>query len=491
MRPEGQGRRAGIAAEGRGGDSRYKQELSRSISVLGNIVVTLSGTTPAASVFVIAPVALFIAGSGSFLAFVLAAVVGLLMAFCWAELGNSYPIAGGDYALVWHSFKGRTSPLAGPLSFITFALYVDFMAFIPATIALGAGTYFGVVANVDPRYVGAVIMVIAAAFATRKIRFNTVVTSIFLGIELAALLILTVLGLSHARNWGSLVHPVVAGGHGLTPVAFSVTAAAAAIAIFSYAGYQSAVNYSEETKDPRRNVARAILWALAITVAAELIPFTAVIVGAPSLAKLTSSAVPFQYFIEATSNSVVYDVVSIGIVLAILNAVIAQVLGFGRILYSSGRDRAWPGPVSLWVAAVHPRFRSPWVATVLLGVVGVVMCLTVSLTTLANLTGASLVADYALIAVAAIAARLTRATAHASYKMPLWPLPPLLALASLGYVFTQQTRLLIEVTLITMGIGLVYWAMVILPQRGRAWNLREAPVDEPAASSVENARPAR
>lgn len=180
---------------------------------------------------------------------------------CWAELGNSYPIAGGDYALVWHSFKGRSSPLAGPLSFVTFALYVDFMAFIPATIALSAGTYFGVVANVDPRYVGAVILVIAAALATREIRFNTVVTSIFLGIELAALLVLTVLGLSHARHWGSLIRPVIAGGHGRSPVPFSVTAAAAAIAIFSFAGYQSSVTYSEETGNPRRNVARAVLWA--------------------------------------------------------------------------------------------------------------------------------------------------------------------------------------------------------------------------------------
>ncbi|MBO0837471.1 MAG: APC family permease [Actinobacteria bacterium] len=487
MRAEGRGRAARVAAQDRGGGHRYKQELARSVSVLGNIVVTLSGTTPAASVFVIAPVALFTAGSGSFLAFVLAAIVGLLMAFCWAELGNSYPIAGGDYALVWHSFKGRSSPLAGPLSFITFALYVDFMAFIPATIALGAGTYFGVVANVDPRYVGAVILVVAAALATREIRFNTVVTSIFLAIELAALVVLTVLGLSHARNWGSLVHPVIAGGHGLVPVPFSITAAAAAIAIFSFAGYQSSVTYSEETRNPRRNVARAVLWALAITVAAELIPFTAAIVGAPSLSKLTTSQVPFQYLIEATSNHVVYDVVSIGIVLAILNAVIAQVLGFGRILYSSGRDRAWPGPVSHWVSAVHPRFRSPWVATILLGVVGVVMCLSVSLTTLANLTGASLVVDYALIAIAALVARLTGATARGSYKMPLWPLPPILALAALGYVFTQQTRLLIVVTLITVGIGLVYWAIVILPQRGRAWNLREAAVDESEAAAAEDA----
>ena len=42
------------------------------------------------------------------------------MAFCWAELSAAFPIAGGDYALVWHSFKG--GPVAGgPVSFVTFA----------------------------------------------------------------------------------------------------------------------------------------------------------------------------------------------------------------------------------------------------------------------------------------------------------------------------------------------------------------------------------
>ena len=38
--------------------------------------------------------------------------------------------------------------------------------------------------------------------------------------------------------------------------------------------------------------------------------------------------------------------------------------------------------------------------------------------------------------------------------------------------------LLQEVTLITIVIGLVYWAVVILPQRGRAWNVRQAAIDE-------------
>jgi len=471
--------RAEVAAERRLGEHRYTQELSRSITVLGNVFITLSGVTPAASVFIIAPVALAAAGSGTFLSFVFAAIVGVFMAFCWAELSAAFPIAGGDYALVWHSFKGKASPLAGPVSFITFALYADFIAFIPAVIALGAGTYFGVIANIDPRYIGAAIMIIAAGVAVLKIRFNAVLTGAFLAIELVALLILTVLGLSHAHHWSSLIHPVVGAAHGLlTPVAFSGVLALTAVAVFSYNGYANAVNFSEETAGPSRNVARAILWSLVITVAAELIPLTSTIIGAPSLATMTRSAVPLEYFIDSTSNHTLYTVMSIGIVLAILNAVIAIVLSYGRILYSSARDRAWPGPVNQWMSAIHPRFKSPWLPTAFIGVLGAVLCLTVSLTTLVNLTGASLVADYALIAIASLVARPARATEHSSYKMPLWPLPPLLALASLGYVFTQQTRLLLEVTLITMGVGLVYWAVVILPQRGRAWTLRHAVVDE-------------
>jgi amino acid transporter len=462
------------------GTGRYRQELSRSISVLGNVFITLSGVTPAASVFIIAPVALAEAGSGAFASFVFAAVVGVFMGLCWAELSAAFPIAGGDYALVWHSFRGpaagrRVAALAGPVSFITFALYLDFIAFIPATIALGAGTYFGVVATVNARVMGAIFMLIAAGFAILRVRFNAILTGTFLGIELLALVTVTVLGFSHAHHFSSLVHPAIGTGHGLLiGVAFSGVLACTAVAIFSYNGYASAVNFAEETTGTGRNIARAILWSLVITVAAELIPLTATIVGSPSLARLTQSAIPMQYFIEATSDKTVNTVISLGIVLAILNATIAIILSYARIMYSAARDRAFPGPVSGWVAQIQPRFRSPWVAAAVIGVLGAVLCLTVSLGTLVNLTGASLVADYALIAIAALVARPVRATEHSPYKMRWWPLPPLLALAALGYVFTQQTALLLEVTLITMGIGLVYWLAVLLPQRGRAWHLLDA-----------------
>src|SRR5260221_10123094 len=106
------------AAAGAPEAGRYEQELSRSIGILGNVFITLSGVTPASSVFIIVPVALVAAGSGSFLAFVFAAIVGVFMAFCWAELSAAFPIAAGGYGLVWHSFQGRSSWLARPLRLI-------------------------------------------------------------------------------------------------------------------------------------------------------------------------------------------------------------------------------------------------------------------------------------------------------------------------------------------------------------------------------------
>src|SRR5215475_14025486 len=335
---------------------RYDQDLHRSIDIRGNIFITLSAVTPASSVFIIAPVAL---------------------------------VAAGDYALVWHSYKGRTSWLAGPASFATFALWVAIILFSPAIIALGTGTYLGVIWTVNPKVIGAIVMLAAAGIAILNIRLNAKITGIFLATELAALAVVTVLGITHAKNWSSLLHPVVGTANGgLTSVPFTAVLALTAVAVFSYNGYANAVNFSEETTGSSRRIARAILWSLVITVAAELIPLTFTIVGAPSLAKLTTAAVPMQYFIEATSNNTVYTIVSLGVVVAILNAVIAIVLSYGRIFFSSGRDRAWPGPANGWMTARSERFRSPWFATALVGVLGAVLCLTVSLNTLVNLTGA-------------------------------------------------------------------------------------------------------
>jgi amino acid transporter len=458
------------------GDGTYPQELSRSLRVLGNVMITLSSVTPASSVFIIIPAILLAVGTGSFLALFFSAVVGVFMAFCWAELCAAYPIAGGDYAVVWHAFKGKAAPLAGPVSMVLFALWIDTIVFIPAVIALGTAQYLGVVWSVDTKVAGAAVMLISAGLAILRVRVNAVLTGIMLAIELVALAIVAGLGFAnlHGDRFGKLFHGwVIGNGHGGTnAVAFGSILAITSVAVFAYNGYAAPVNLAEETRGPSRGIARAILWSLVITVLAELVPTTAVLLGAPKLDQVTTGGAPMNAFLLATSDTTVNKIVSLGITIAIVNAVIAIVIQFGRVLYSSGRDRAWPGSLNTWMSSVSPRFNTPWFATALVGVLGAVLCLTVSLNTIIVLTGATLVLNYALVAVAAIVGRLTGALAHGPYRMPGFPIPPLLAIAALVYITTKQTHKSLEVTGITMLIGLIYWAIVIWPQKGRAWNLR-------------------
>src|SRR4051794_10952861 len=458
-------------------EDRYEQELHRGLGLWGNIAITLSAVTPASSVFIIVPFIILTAGTGAFLAMAFAAIIGVFMAFCWGELSAAFPIAGGDYALVWHAFKGPWAKVGNALSFATFALMLNSVAFIPAVIALGTAQYLANIVTINTQIAGAVVCLVAAAVAILRIRTNAVITGIFLVIELLALLVLTVLGILNfpPDRVGQLFSGWVVGNSsgGLDPVAFGVILTATASAVFAYNGYSNAVNFSEETKGSSRNIATAILLSLVITVAAELIPTTAVLLGAPDLAAITASSQPMIDFIDATANKTVDTIVSLGVALAIFNATLAIILEFGRILYSASRDRAWPGVINDWLVSVHPTLKSPWIATALVGIVSAILCLTVDLNTLITLTGAALVADYAFVAIAALVGRYTGATAASPYRMPLWPLPPLLALAALIYITTQQTTTALLVAGGTILIGLTYWAIVILPQKGRAWNLRE------------------
>ena len=409
--------------------SSQPRRLHRGLLVLGTLLITLSAVTPASSVFIIAPGVITQAGTGAFLSFAAAGVVGVFMAFVYAELSSAFPLTGGEYAIV-----GRT--LGRLPGFMVMVLILVTQLLILAVIALGVGTYLEVVfPGLPGPVVAAAVCLLAAAAAVLDIKVNAWLTGIFLAIEMLALGVLCVLGFAHAhRSAGELIsHPVVAEGGGLHAAGFGAIATATAVAVFAYNGYGSAVYFGEETRDAHRNIARAILWALLITVAAELVPVTAVLLGAPSLPDLFNAPNMLAYVITSLGGGTLNTVLSLGIAVAIINAVLAILLLTARLVFSTGRDQAWPLPVSRALEAVHPRFGTPWVATVVSGVIAAAVCFADE-NVLLVVTGTALVVVYGVLCVAVLNGRRTGSTAHGSYRMPLFPLPPLLGLAALGYV---------------------------------------------------------
>jgi len=439
--------------------------LARRLGLPGVLLLTLSVATPASSVFVIVPGMFQIAGTGAVWAMILAGIVCVATAFLYAELSSAWPIAGGEYVAVARTL----GPGAG---FAMLGVNVANNLLFPPVAGLGVAAVLGVVWPGLPAVPIAVAVVLGATLvAVLDIRLNAVVTGAFLAAEVAALLVVVACGLAEPVNpvTGFLAAPV--GPSRTQPASVASIGLATAIAIFALNGYGAAVYFGEEVLDAPRRIASATLWALVLTLLLEGVPVVAGLMGAADLPAFLASDDPFGLLVTTRGGSTLAGWVAAGVALAIVNAVIACVLACARFFHASGRDRSWGDPVDRWLSAVHPRFGSPAVATLLSGGVGVLCCF-LPLRFLLVLSGAGLVAIYAGVACAAIVGRRTGATAHAAYRMPLYPLAPLVTLAALGYVVwtswldMEEGRPGLIATALQLLVSAAYYRFVLRP---RGW----------------------
>lgn len=455
--------------------TNYPQQLSRSLSMRENILITLSSVTPASSVFIIVPVVLLGAGGASVLMMLLGAVAALFVGLCYAELSAAYPFAGGEYS--WAArLLGKT------IGFATFLLTLVTGILIIGVIALGTGEYLGAVwESLSGKWIGVAVIGVTTVIALLRIRANAWITGIALAVEIAAVAVLAVLGFAHTgRGPGEFFHAQTMDSGQLTGVSVGALAALVPVTLFAYNGYGAAVYYVEETKNAAKTIGRIVMICLAVTVAVEVIPLAAVVLGAPTVAGLLSSDAPMNYTLTELGGGTVNNIVSVGIAIAIINAVIALVLQFARLLFASARDNSWPGPIDRMLGSVHPRLHTPIPATLLVGTLAVLAATFMPLQWLITASGGAVVVIYLVVAAAALRLRGPGALRSGGYRMPLWPLPPLIVLAVVTYVgyqvlTTAWTQLAVAVG--TMLVGALYYRAYLHPRRGERWQLPD-PIHE-------------
>ncbi len=248
---------------------------------------------------------------------------------------------------------------------------------IVAIFALGVADYLGVaIVGLDPLWTAVIVIALATATACFNIRTNAWVTGAFLFIEMAALAYLTFLGVIHIeRPLSDLLNPqALNDAGGLAPLGIAGLVLAVTQGIFSYNGYGGAIYFAEETKDARRTIARALLWSALITVLAEIIPLTAIMLGADTLEELFGADLPVESFLSARTGDAVSTVILVTIALAIVNAIIAIALQAGRLLFAAARDGAMPPALSRRLSRISPRTRMPVAATITMGVIALIGC---------------------------------------------------------------------------------------------------------------------
>jgi len=443
----------------------YQQDLKRALSVFSTIALTVSDITPPASLLMVGRGASATAGTGAFWAYVLAGLLALCVALCMGELGSMFPVAGGLYSIV-------TRVLGRPIGFLALLDYIGQAIFLPASIALGIGTYLTVLfPSVNTNLAALIVMVAVTIIAVFTVSASARLTTVFLALELLVVATLAVAGFLHVHQpVDVLIRPVTVSVRGVTSaIGVGLVFTAVATALFSYNGYDSAINFSEETEGTAAHVGQAVVRAALIGVVFEVIPLTGVLLAAPHLDPFITSSSPFTYVMTTSLGGTINTVVTVGAIVAIFNACLAITLQFARILYSSGRDRAWPGPINTALARVHPRFGSPWVATLVVGGMASVLTFFSSLVAVVTFTSVLIIILYALIAISALVSRMRQPRATRPYRMPLWPLPPIVALVGVVVAITQQKGSDLLICAAIVVIGAVYYVLYLRSRSATHW----------------------
>jgi APA family basic amino acid/polyamine antiporter len=328
-------------------------QLQRRLGV-GDAVLIGLGSMIGAGIFAALAPAAHAAGSGLLVALAVAAVVAYCNATSSARLAARYPASGGTYVYGRERLGDFWGYLAG------WAFVIGKTASC-AAMALTVGSY------VWPAHAHAVA--VAAVVALTAVNYAGIQKSAWLTRAVVAV----VLAVLAAVVVASLTSSTADAGRLSIGSDATVTGVlqAAGLLFFAFAGYARIATLGEEVRDPARTIPRAIPLALG---------FTLIVYAAVAIAVLTvlgprglgEAAAPLSDAVRAAGANWLAPVVRAGAAVAALGSLLALILGVSRTTLAMARDRHLPHVL----ASVHPRFKVPHRAELLVGVVVVMLAAT-------------------------------------------------------------------------------------------------------------------
>ncbi|MGH6829390.1 MAG: amino acid permease [Rhizomicrobium sp.] len=409
---------------------------------LGPVHLTLIGigATIGAGIFVIAgTVAAEHAGPAVLLSFVIAATGCFFAALCYAELAAMIPQSGSAYTYTYATMGRFMAWFIGWNMVLEFGVSASTVAagwsgyFLSLLRQLGisyseawatapvAGTgifdlhWTGAVVNLPAAVMMLLITAILVVGISESARFNAAMVVVKVGI--IALVILFGLPQIHFANLHPFVPPNTGQWGHFGP---SGVLAASGTVFFAYVGFETVSVGAQETRNPERDVSIAILAALAACTLLYVL-MSVVLVGIIDFHKLDVSD-PVSFALEHTASLhwLVFPV-NIAAIAGLISVAFGSMYGQSRVFYSMARDGFLPPAF----AEVHPRFRTPHLCTIIVGVVGAAIAAIFPLDILADLVSIGTLMAFISVCAAIMVLRVTAPRRQRKFRTPwVWLVAP-------------------------------------------------------------------
>ncbi len=254
--------------------------------------------------------------------------------------------------------------------------------------------------------------------------FNSAIVIVKVTIVLVFIAIAGAFVLKHpelaAANW----HPFVPPNEGeFGKYGWSGIARAAGVIFFAYIGFDAVSTAAQEAKNPQRDMPIGILGSLVICTILYIL-VSGLLTGMVPYAAL-NVADPVAVGIDATGVRWGSILVKLGAIAGLGSVMLVMLLGQSRVFYSMSRDGLLPE----WAGKVHPRFRTPYISSITVGLFVAVFASVIPIGILGELVSIGTLLAFVIVCAGVWILRKRRPELHRPFRTPLVPLVPILGIA--------------------------------------------------------------
>ena len=429
------------------------------------------------------------AGPAVLLSFVVAGIVCAFAGLCYAELSSTLPVSGSAYTYGYTTLGEFVAWTMGVLLLLEYgiaaavvavgwsgyvvSLLADFGLQIPATLTgptghllirdgapvLIDGQTVTTIFNLPAFLICVALSLLLVVGVSESAKVNNVIVAIKVSVLAAFIVVGGMIVLSNlpelvATNWTPFIpafDPAANNGEG----AFGVDGImrAASIVFFAYIGFEAVSTAGQEAVNPKKDMPFGILGSLIVCTIIYML-----------VAAIMTLLVPYGSLNVPDPVAVVVDafgaqwgwlakIIKIGAIIGLTSVVLVLMYGQTRIFYTMARDGLLPRIFS----TVHPKYKTPWINTLLVGLITAMAAGFLDINLLGDATSVGTLAAFAIVCLSVIYLRRAAPELPRGFKVPFYPVLPILGILSCAYLITTVPWSVLFLFLIYLGIGMIVY----------------------------------